>query len=395
MPPDSRRQVGGLCWAKAEAATHDAKRVFGAALDTTWLAGTVLKAINHKPENAKRATTHILAKHKVGNKEVEKSIPLQSLKAQAPDGAATCLAAEQAGVARTTNENANPTAPPPPDNDNNNGTPPATGTPSPPPLGAAPPTLPTPVACANDGRAWFAGDCLHDVNGPTTVKMWKMTCQWTGNEQTQGCDNGSKPKHSELDCFMACFPKTQLLWMVNRLNEVLLQHNKPPTTMGEVLKIFGVLILITRFEFGNRADLWSEETRCKCVPPPCFGNTGMSRQRCDDLWCFAEWSYQPYPQPGDMSSEHHRWCLVQDFIDRFNAHRVSCFHPSDIICVDESISRWHGLGGSWINKGLPMCVAIDRKPEDGAEIQDCFCGKSNIMMRLKLVKSTTEEEALT
>jgi len=27
-----------------------------------------------------------------------------------------------------------------------------------------------------------------------------------------------------------------------------------------------------------------------------------------------------------------------------------------------------------------MYVAIDRKPEDGAEIQDSCCGKSNIMM---------------
>jgi len=182
--------------------------------------------------------------------------------------------------------------------------------------------------------------------------------------------------------------------MVERLNVALPLANKTGTTMGEVLKWFGVLMLITRFEFGNRAELWSEKPRCKYIPAPDFGKTGMSRQRFDDLWRYMEWSYQPVARPEDMSSERYRWCLVQDFLDRINKHRVNYFHPSELICVDESISRWYGLGGSWINKGLPIDVAIDRKPEDGAEIQDSCCGKSNIMMRLKLVKTPSEEDAL-
>jgi len=405
-PPDTRRIVDGLCYAKAEAVTHDAKRIYGAATSETWLPGTVLEVINHKPDNAKRATTYILAKYKVGNTEHEKSIPLQSLRANVPlvlETAATTTAA-------TTNDNENPTtAPPAGDVNNNNGTPPATdtpiaatttppadtGTPPPPPGGSGtPPTPPSPAAFANDGRAWFEGDVLHDVNGPTTVKMWRMTCQWTGRELSEGCDNGCITKYSAFDCFMACFPKSQLLWMVDRLNDQLVRNKKAPTTVGELLKWFGVLMLITRFEYGTRAEVWSDIPRCKYIPAPNFGQTGISRQRFDDLWRFMEWSYQPYPRPEDMSSEHWRWCLVQDFIDRVNAHRVAHFHPSDTICVDESISRWCGLGGSWINKGLPHYVSIDRKPEDGAEIQDSCCGKCNIMMRLKLVKTPTEEEAL-
>ena len=61
--------------------------------------------------------------------------------------------------------------------------------------------------------------------------------------------------------------------------------------------------------------------------------------------------------------------------------------PSQRIVVDESISRWYGLGGHWINMGLPQYVAMDRKPEDGAEIQNSACGISGIMLQLKLVKS--------
>ena len=54
--------------------------------------------------------------------------------------------------------------------------------------------------------------------------------------------------------------------------------------------------------------------------------------------------------------------------------------------MDESISRWYDQGGDWINFGLPHYVAIDRKPENGCEIQDSCCGVSGIMMRLKVVK---------
>ena len=38
-----------------------------------------------------------------------------------------------------------------------------------------------------------------------------------------------------------------------------------------------------------------------------------------------------------------------------------------------------------------MYVAVDRKPENVCEIQDSCDGKSNIMMRLKLVKSAAAE----
>ena len=94
-----------------------------------------------------------------------------------------------------------------------------------------------------------------------------------------------------------------------------------------------------------------------------------------------------------MSHEEWRWMLVQDFVDNFNDHREKFFYTSWLICVDESISHWCGLGGSWINIGLPHYVAMDRKPEHGCEIQNACDGMCGVMMRLKLVKSVTWEEA--
>jgi hypothetical protein len=38
-----------------------------------------------------------------------------------------------------------------------------------------------------------------------------------------------------------------------------------------------------------------------------------------------------------------------------------------------------------------MYVAIDRKPENGCEIQSAACGQSGIMIRLTLVKIADEE----
>ena len=86
---------------------------------------------------------------------------------------------------------------------------------------------------------------------------------------------------------------------------------------------------------------------------------------------------------------------MEDFVRMFNSHREANFNPSSYICVDESMVRWYGNGGHWINIGLPMYVEMDRKPENGCEIHSACCGESGIMLRLKLRKTgraTAREE---
>jgi hypothetical protein len=85
---------------------------------------------------------------------------------------------------------------------------------------------------------------------------------------------------------------------------------------------------------------------------------------------------------------------VHDFMHRFNKHRRLFFSPSDRICVDESISHWYGHGGFWINHGLPHYVTINRKPENGAEIQNAACGRSGTKLSLKLVTSIEYENGM-
>ena len=78
-------------------------------------------------------------------------------------------------------------------------------------------------------------------------------------------------------------------------------------------------------------------------------------------------------------------------MNNINEYRAKYLTPSDIICVDEYISQWYGQGGHWINHGLPMYVVIDRKPKNGCETQNACCGRSTIMMRLRLLKTSEEE----
>jgi Transposase IS4 len=116
----------------------------------------------------------------------------------------------------------------------------------------------------------------------------------------------------------------------------------------------------------------------------------MTKERFHDILSFMVWSVRPLEQPNEMSSEAFRWMLVEDFVCNFNEHRVHYFTPGWQVCVDESISRWYGLGGHWINTGLPIYVTMDRKPEDGLEIQNACCAHSGIMFQIKLVKSRSK-----
>lgn len=88
--------------------------------------------------------------------------------------------------------------------------------------------------------------------------------------------------------------------------------------------------------------------------------------------------------------------LVNNFVNMFNKHQEENFQLSMFVCIDGSIVHWCGVGGDWINEGLPMHVAIDRKPENGCEMQSMCCGESGIMCCLKLAKSAAarqQEEA--
>ena len=71
----------------------------------------------------------------------------------------------------------------------------------------------------------------------------------------------------------------------------LVKHGEEGTSKGGIIKWFGIIILATCFEFGDRASLWSNVSQIKyrTAPAfgrsaPAFGKTVMNRHRFDMLW---------------------------------------------------------------------------------------------------------------
>ena len=255
---------------------------------------------------------------------------------------------------------------------------------------AAPPLVQAPahatVASVHNvnWRTAFANE--PPLNGAVPPRQWSVRTA-VGDILIPGAGNiAALNDMSALDFFLLMFPPKQLTAMVELTNIELAKYNQQITDTSEMLKFFGLMILMTTYEFTSRATLWATTAPMKYRPAAHFGRTGMSRNRFNEMFRAVRWSKQaPYPGE-DESSEVYRWKLVDDFVAAFNEHRANFFNPSDHICVDESMSRWYGQGGHWINHGLPQYVAIDRKPENGCEIQNAACGRSGVMLRLKLVK---------
>jgi hypothetical protein len=111
-------------------------------------------------------------------------------------------------------------------------------------------------------------------------------------------------------------------------------------TGNQLLKFLGVVILGTRYEFDHRADLWRTEAGSPIIQAPAFGTkTGMPRKRFEDIWSSLTFSRQ-VERRDDEGSAAHRWRLLSDFVESINSHRAAYFSPSELVCVDECMSRW-------------------------------------------------------
>ena len=238
--------------------------------------------------------------------------------------------------------------------------------------------LPEAAATVHD-QEWFVDDPATKlpVNGNYHSCNWAVK---TRMGYMLGCGGDYQNSYSRLEYFLMLFPPEQLQLILQLTNNELAMARKNYTMAGEIVQFFGVMLLVTQFELGSRASLWSNVTTKKYILAPSFGLTGMPWKQFDNLWMCIRFSEQPPNCPSDMTSEQYHWRLVDDFVKNFNKHRAQNFPPSDEICVDESMSRWYGQGGHWINHGLPMYVAIDRKLENGCEIQNAACGCSGVMI---------------
>ena len=414
MATDPRRIVGSMVEAKACHVTNLAEcaRRYGSNSKTKRVQGVVTHVEVVKNPTTNRTTTFVTAAYDLGGTTIRPSrLNIHSVKAVSPPTAATVPTATGTLLGSTdgdstTTEVTTPPAPPEPTleaatNANTSSeeltddvvgeTPPLTDENNNNLIANNNTALPEADATAHD-QEWFVDDAAArlPVNGNYHFRNWAVKTRM-GYMLGRGGDHQNS--YSRIEYFLMLFLPEQLQLILQLTNHELGMARKTYTSAGEIVKFFGVMLLATRFEFGSRASLWSNVTTNKYIPAPSFGQTGMPRKRFDDLWMCIRFSEQPPNRPSEMTSEQYRWRLVDDFVKNFNKHRAQNFSPSDEICIDESMSRWYGQGGHWINHGLPMYVAIDRKPENGCEIQNAACGRSGVMLRLKIVKTAEEENA--
>jgi Transposase IS4 len=183
------------------------------------------------------------------------------------------------------------------------------------------------------GHDWFSINEAEEeeVNGPIASMKWRFM----GNDGSYMEPNNdlSDSKRSPIDYFMATMPGSTLHRIVSETNEKLCKKEMD-ICIAELLRFFGICILITRCEFEQRRDLWSLSTGCRFLNPANLGITGMSRNRFEAIWIMITFSKQELTKPDNMLSQEHRWQLVDDFVEDYNRHRRSCFWPSERVRTD-------------------------------------------------------------
>ena len=139
--------------------------------------------------------------------------------------------------------------------------------------------------------------------------------------------------------------------------------------------------------------MWYSRYQFKHISTPYMEKKGLTSPRFDNLLSCIKFSRQQHPRMEGMDMKEWEWQLVNNHIKNFNTHRLESLYPSESLCVEIVFSIWNGSGGDWIKLGLPHYGQMYWKPYAGCGIQDTCCGRSMVMLKLKLVKGRTEDEA--
>ena len=346
MAADPRCIVGSMVEAKACQVTNLAECAchYGSNSKTKRVQGIVTHVEVIKNSTTNRTTTFVMAAYDLGGTTIcPCRLNIRSVKAVPTPTAATvptggdALLGSADGDSTTTEVSTQPTATLPtleaPSNTNTSleqptvavarTTPPLTTKNDDTVIANNDTPLPEAAATVHE-QEWFVDDPATKlpVNGNYHSRNWAVKTRM-GYMLGHGGDHQNS--YSCLEYFLMLFPPQQLQFILQLTNNELAMARKNYTTAGEIVKFLRVMLLVTRFEFGSRASLWSNVTTNKYIPAPSFGLTGMPWKRFDDLWMCIQFSEQPPNRPSDMTSEQYRWRLVDDFVKNFNEHRAQNF----------------------------------------------------------------------
>ena len=249
----------------------------------------------------------------------------------------------------------------------------------------APQSLKLPERFEANGCVWKEDRPTKPLNNIKPNHKWHFDSP-NGERLRHECHYGIEG--DVLDYFATVFPTNYLTTIVHLTNKELRKDKErkwaTPLTVKELLRFFGVVLVIPRLPDMERRKLWSVKPMSKYTVAADLGRTGMTRYRFEAILCNIRFSDQPEHQNSFTSDAAHRWKLVDDFVKAINIHRGENFNPGWGICIDESMIRWYGMGGSWISEGLPHYSMIDRKPDNGCEIRDSCCAVTGIMCQIQV-----------
>ena len=196
-------------------------------------------------------------------------------------------------------------------------------------------------------RIWSTNEAAASLKGPVT----KNICKVIGPSSDIYTSGGAPRDLSPFDFFISMSLMKHLEVIKSLTNARLEKRNLQSVTTGELLRLFGLLILLTRFIVSAHRDLW--KTSLKYSPTLDFGKI-MSRKGLNLF--YATYASVTFPST-KIQFWQSRWSLFRGFMKAINDHRQSYVYQSDHLCVDKSISQWYGLGEDWTKMGLPHHVA--------------------------------------
>ena len=221
--------------------------------------------------------------------------------------------------------------------------------------------------------------CARETSGKGGEFLPRL--KWPRN--TSGLDLQRTP----IDFWLFLFPN--MLDDIVRWTNSAFPARVAQTTKHEVVKFFGIQYAMTQYPTRQRHNYWSLHDS-DLLPAPAFGQRfGMSRDRFEMLV-----RYMTFHDPDlDLAVPLDPWRKVRTFVNMFNLNRAENVTPGWVLVVDESTSKWRGLG-DWYDLGMPHITKIPRKPEPvGLELKDMCDGESGIMLYLEIMEGKQEMES--
>ena len=146
-------------------------------------------------------------------------------------------------------------------------------------------------------------------------------------------------------------------------------------TFGEMLRFFGVWLLLSTTVRMDRKKFWSTQPIDRESGAPFRLNDIMSNRRFELILQSLRFTANPPPSYKD------RFWEVRVMIDMWNENMKEKFSPSWVSCLDESMSIWFN---KWT---CPGWMFVPRKPHPfGNEYHLVCCGKTGVMWAIELVE---------